>query len=66
MINIKREYRVPLALLTALLLNLAIAPAIMAAADTSRPTAYSLGILGMVILGLVAYLFVVIIQPERF
>jgi K+-transporting ATPase KdpF subunit len=49
-------------------LNLVIAPAVMAASGTgiTRQTAYAIGILYCVTLGLLIYLFTVIFQPERF
>lgn len=49
-------------------LNLLIAPAVMAASGTemTRQTAYAIGILYCVTLGLSIYLFTVIFQPERF
>ncbi|MGV2828765.1 potassium-transporting ATPase subunit F [Myxosarcina sp. GI1(2024)] len=49
-------------------LNLVIAPAVMAASGTeiTRQTAYAIGILYCVTLGLSVYLFTVIFQPERF
>lgn len=49
--------------------NLVIAPAVYAAAgddDLTRKAAWSLGLLGLLTLGLSVYLFVVIFQPERF
>lgn len=58
----------PIQLFLLLCLNLLIAPAVDAAtgAEITRKAAYSLGILGIVTLGLSIYLFVVIFQPERF
>lgn len=57
----------PLQLFLLLCLNLAIAPAVQAAGgELTRGNAYALGLLGLVILGLAVYLFVVILQPERF
>jgi K+-transporting ATPase KdpF subunit len=63
-----RRQRSPLWLFLALCLNLAIAPAVLAASEgsLSRTTAYAIGLLGLVTLGLSVYLFVVIFQPERF
>jgi K+-transporting ATPase KdpF subunit len=63
-----RRQRSPLWLFLALCLNLAIAPAVLAASEgsLSRTTAYTIGLLGLVTLGLCVYLFVVIFQPERF
>lgn len=56
----------PLQLFLLLCLNLAVAPAVQAAGGVSRGNAYALGLLGLVTLGLAIYLFVVILQPERF
>lgn len=55
-------------ILLAALLNMAIAPTVYAASDGAidRSTAYALGLLLTVVLGLAIYLTVVIIQPERF
>lgn len=63
-----RRQRSPLWLFLALCLNLAIAPTVLAASEgsLSRTTAYAIGLLGLVTLGLSVYLFVVIFQPERF
>ena len=49
-------------------LNLIIAPAVYAAADEglTKKAAWGLSLLGLVIVGLAVYLFVVIFQPERF
>jgi K+-transporting ATPase KdpF subunit len=58
----------PIQLFLLLCLNLVIAPAVNAATgeEITRKAAYALGILGLVMLGLVIYLFAVIFQPERF
>jgi K+-transporting ATPase KdpF subunit len=58
----------PIQLFLLLCLNLVIAPAVNAATgeEITRKAAYALGILGLVTLGLVIYLFAVIFQPERF
>lgn len=58
----------PIQLLLLLCLNLLIAPAVDAATgeEITRRAAYAIGILGIVIVGLGVYLFVVIFQPERF
>lgn len=63
-----RHHPIPFQLFALLILNLAIAPAVAAATgpDISRKAAYALAALGLVILGLAIYLFVVIFQPERF
>lgn len=58
----------PKILLLGLLANAAIAPALYAAtgSDIPRGTAYALGLLGLVVVGLATYLVAVILQPERF
>ncbi|NJM73651.1 MAG: K(+)-transporting ATPase subunit F [Scytonema sp. RU_4_4] len=63
-----RSQKLPLAIFVALCLNLMIAPIIYAAADGTleRLSAWSIGILGLVILAIVIYLFVVVSQPEHF
>jgi K+-transporting ATPase KdpF subunit len=63
-----RKQQLPLAIFLVLCLNLVIAPVVYAAADGTleRRSAWALGILGFVTLGLVIYLFVVVFQPERF
>jgi len=49
-------------------LNLVIAPAVSASAGASitHKTAWAIGLLALVTLGLAVYLFAVILQPERF
>ncbi|MDA0212239.1 MAG: K(+)-transporting ATPase subunit F [Cyanobacteria bacterium FC1] len=49
-------------------LNGAIAPIVYAATgdEVTRRAAYALGFLGLVVLGLSIYLWVAILQPERF
>jgi K+-transporting ATPase KdpF subunit len=51
-----------------LLLNAVIAPSVYAAVDhaITRGTAYAMGILGLIVLGLAIYLTLVIIHPEKF
>ncbi len=63
-----RRQKLPLAIFLLLCLNLIIAPAIYAAADGTleRRSAWALGVLGLVTLGLIVYLFIVVFQPERF
>jgi len=63
-----RRQKLPLAVFFVLCLNLAIAPAVYAASggQLERRYAYALGLLGLVTVGLVVYLFVVVFQPERF
>lgn len=58
----------PRLILLAAVLNLAIAPMVYAASDgnITRGTAYALGLLGLVVLGLATYLTIVILYPERF
>jgi K+-transporting ATPase KdpF subunit len=60
--------RLPVWILLGLCLNLAIAPAVLATTNGTieRSTAYAIGLLGIVTLGLAIYLFAVIFQPERF
>jgi K+-transporting ATPase KdpF subunit len=62
------QQKLPLAIFMGLCVNLLIAPVVYAAADGAleRSHAYALGLLGLVTLGLVVYLFVVVFQPERF
>ena len=63
----QRRTRVALGLFMALCLNLAIAPALYAATGSlSRGNAYALGLLGLVVIGLAAYLTAVILKPEKF
>lgn len=63
-----RRQQLPLAIFLVLCINLVIAPVVYAAADGTleRRSAWALGILGFVTLGLTVYLFVVVFQPERF
>ncbi|MBW4663290.1 MAG: K(+)-transporting ATPase subunit F [Chroococcus sp. CMT-3BRIN-NPC107] len=63
-----RRQKMPLYAFLLLCFNLAIAPAVYAAASGAleRRHAYALGILGLLTFGLVVYLFVVVFQPERF
>lgn len=58
----------PIQLFFLLCLNLLLAPSVDAATgeEITRTAAYALGILGIVIVGIGVYLFVVIFQPERF
>ncbi|MDF0552833.1 K(+)-transporting ATPase subunit F [Kamptonema sp. UHCC 0994] len=65
---LRRRHPVALQLFLLMCLNLVIAPALYAATgeEITRKAAWALGILGLVILGLSVYLFVVIFQPERF
>lgn len=63
-----RREQLPLAIFLVLCLNLAIAPVVYAAADgqLERRSAWAIGILGLVTLGIVVYLFDVIFRPERY
>ena len=63
-----RRQRLSVGIFVLLCINAVIAPAVYAASDGAleRRYAYALGLLGLVTLGLVAYLFVVVFQPERF
>jgi len=63
-----QRHRMAWGLFLGLCLNLAIAPTVLAMTDggIERGTAYAIGLLGIVTLGLAVYLFAVILQPERF
>lgn len=62
-----RRQKLPLAIFLVLCLNLIIAPTVYAAAGSlERRSAWALGLLGLVTLGLTVYLFIVVFQPERF
>lgn len=63
-----RRKRLPLYLFLALCLNLAIAPMVYAAVDGTleRRQAWAIGLLGLVTLGFVIYLFDVVFRPERY
>jgi K+-transporting ATPase KdpF subunit len=63
-----RRQKLPLVIFVLLCLNLVIAPAVYAAVDGTleRRQVWALGLLGLVTLGLIVYLFVVVFQPERF
>ena len=63
-----RRQKLPLAIFLVLCLNLIIAPTVYAATNGSleRRSAWALGLLGLVTLGLTVYLFIVVFQPERF
>ncbi|GAB4283508.1 MAG: hypothetical protein Fur0025_13560 [Oscillatoriaceae cyanobacterium] len=64
----RRRHFSPLHILLVMCLNLALAPAVLAAtgAQISRSQAYSIAALGLLTFGLGAYLFFVIFQPEKF
>lgn len=55
-------------ILSLICLNLIVAPAVYAAAggEIERSSAWAIGLLGLLTLGISIYLFVVIFQPERF
>ena len=63
-----RKRKVPRYAFLALCFNLLLAPAVQAATgnELSRTQSYALGILGLVVVALGIYLFVVMFQPERF
>lgn len=62
------RHRLYLGLFLALCLNLAISPVVWATTNgtIARSTAYAIGLLGLVVIGLASYLVFVIFQPERF
>jgi K+-transporting ATPase KdpF subunit len=64
----KRRHNLPLIIFIVLCLNLAIAPVVYAASDgiLERRSAWAIGILGVITIAIVIYLFVVVFQPERF
>lgn len=63
-----RKRKVPKYAFLALCFNLLLAPAVQAATgnELSRTQSYALGILGLGVVALAIYLFVVMFQPERF
>lgn len=63
-----QRHPIPVQLFLAMCFNLIIAPAVYAAADEdlTKKAAWGLSLLGLVIIALAIYLFVVIFQPERF
>ncbi len=67
-INLWKRHPIAMRLLLVMGFNLLIAPALYASTGDSltRQSAWALGILGLLTLGLSIYLFTVIIQPERF
>jgi K+-transporting ATPase KdpF subunit len=62
------RYKLPLLIFLILSLNITLAPIVYAATDGTwqRTQAYALGILGLVTLGLIIYLFDVVFRPERY
>jgi len=65
---LRQRHPIPVQLFLVMCFNLIIATAVYAAADEglTRKAAWGLSLLGLVIVGLSIYLFVVIFQPERF
>lgn len=63
-----RRQQLPLTIFLLLCVNLVIAPAVYAASGGTleRRSAWAIGILGLVTLGLVIYLFDVVFRPERY
>jgi len=63
-----RRQKLPLTIFLLLCLNLVIAPAVYAASNGTleRRSAWAIGVLGLVTLGLVVYLFDVVFRPERY
>lgn len=63
-----RRKPLPIGIFLMMCLNLVIAPAVYASAGEAitRKTAWTIGLLALVILSLAIYLFAVILQPERF
>jgi K+-transporting ATPase KdpF subunit len=64
----RKNNRIPLSLFLLISFNLLLAPAVQAAApgEIQRWQAYTIGLLGLVVVALCVYLFVVIFQPEKF
>jgi K+-transporting ATPase KdpF subunit len=64
----RQRRKLPLYLFLAMCFNLVVAPIVYAATGMhlTRPQAWSLGILGIVTVGLAIYLFVVMFVPEKF
>jgi K+-transporting ATPase KdpF subunit len=60
--------RLPVNLFLALCLNLLLSPAVLAASGNtiSRTSAYAIAFLGIVTVALAIYLFVAMLQPQRF
>lgn len=63
-----RRQKLPLAIFFSLCLGMVIAPAVYAASNGTleRRSAWAIGILGLVTVGLVIYLFDVVFRPERY
>ncbi|MEG5067213.1 K(+)-transporting ATPase subunit F [Microcoleus sp. B3-A4] len=65
---LSQRHPIPVQLFLVMCFNAIIAPAVYAAAgeDLTRKAVWGLSLLGLVIIALSIYLFVVIFQPERF
>lgn len=63
-----RRQKLPLYLFLGMCFNLVVAPVVYAATDETfgRTQAWSLGLLGLVTVGLSVYLFFVMFVPEKF
>ena len=63
-----QRHQIPVQLFLVMCFNAIIAPAVYAAAseDLTRKAVWGLSLLGLVVIALSIYLFVVIFQPERF
>ncbi|MUL36676.1 potassium-transporting ATPase subunit F [Gloeocapsopsis dulcis] len=63
-----RKQKLPVVTFVLLCLNLVLAPTVYAAADGTleRSSAWAVGLLILLTLALATYLFVVVLQPERF
>lgn len=66
--EIMHKYQLPIFLFLGICSNLIIAPMVYAATSEqfSRSQAWALGLLGVGVLSLSTYLFVVMFQPEKF
>jgi hypothetical protein len=66
--EIMYKHQIPIFLFLAICSNLIIAPMVYAATSEqfSRSQAWALGLLGVGVLSLSTYLFVVMFQPEKF
>lgn len=65
---LSQRHPIPVQLFLVMCFNAIIAPAVYATAgeDLTRKSVWGLSLLGLVIIALSIYLFVVIFQPERF
>ncbi|MBE9123388.1 potassium-transporting ATPase subunit F [Tychonema sp. LEGE 07199] len=65
---LSQRHPIPVQLFLVMCFNLIIAPAVYAAADEglTKKAAWGLSLLGLAIIALAVYLFVVIFQPEKF